>query len=163
MDNFFIDITGEGQETLAKALEIAFEHNAPGDTATHYCVLRIDSETQYYTNKSTDKLPENVKGLEGQHVHHFTNYVKTEKGHLTLILLWTACHGATPLPYPMKVEDAVPFVKGWLANAGDPGKEPDIDGSLRPGWRVFTESWGHLAGCRYSIAGIQAVHAMYGK
>ncbi len=50
-------------------------------------------------------------------------------------LFWgesTHAHGAAdkpiPLPYEMKVEQAIEFVWGWLQSA-DRGSEPDIDGS----------------------------------
>ncbi len=163
MDNFTIDITGEGDETLTKALEIAFAHNAPGGKATHYSVVKLAPRTRYYANKVMDHLPENLKEATGLHVHHFTDYTQSDNGHVTLMLLWSESKGAVALPYPMKITDAVPFVKGWLANAGDPGKEPDIDGSLGRGWRVFTEEWGHVAGCSYAVVGVQAHYAMYGK
>ena len=163
MDNFTIDITCDGDEALARALEIAFAHNAPSGKVTHYSVVRLASETQYYANEATNHLPENLKETPGLHIHHFTGYKQDDKGHLTLLLSWSESKGAMELPYPMRVEDAIPFVKGWLANVGDPGRKPVIDGSLRRGWRVFTEEWGHIAGCSYAVVGIQAHHAMYGK
>lgn len=163
MDNFIIDIVGEGDETLAKSLEIAFALNAPGDRITHYNVVRLGFETCYFANKAADHLPENLTEAPGLHVHHFSNYKQDDKGHLTLILLWSESKGAVPLPYPMKIADAIPFVKGWLANAGDSGEKPDIDGSLGKGWRVFTEDWGHVAGCSCAVVGVQSQWTMYGK
>lgn len=163
MDNFTIDITGEGENTLAKALEIAFAHNAPGGKATHYSTVRLVRETKYYANPATDHLPGNLREASDLHVHHSTNTRHDDKGHLTLMLLWSESKGSMPLPYPMTITDAIPFVKGWLTNAGDPGKQPDIDGDLGSGWRVFTEGWGHVAGCSYAVVGVQACYAMYGK
>lgn len=163
MDNFTIDITAEGNEALTKALEIAFAHNAPGGKATHYSVVKLTPQTRYYANKVMDHLPENLKDAPGLHIHHCSDYKQDDKGHLTLMLLWSESKGSVPLPYPMKIADAVPFVKGWLINAGDPGEEPDIDGSLDRGWRVFTEAWGHVAGCSCAVVGVQARYAMYGK
>jgi len=163
MDNFTIDITSEGDETLTKALEIAFAHNAPGAKATHYSVVKLAQETSYYANKAIGNLSENLKEIPGMHIHHFEKYKQDDNGHLTLILLWSESNGAVALPYPMKITDAIPFVKGWLENAGDPGKEPDMDGSLDKGWRVFTGAWGHVAGCSCAVVGVQACYAMYGK
>lgn len=163
MDNFTIAIEAQGDATLAKALEIAFTHNAPGGKATHYSVVRLLTETRYYAHSASDMLPENLDKAHGLHVHHSSYYRQDEKGHLTLMLLWSWEKGARELPYPMKIEDAIAFVKGWLANVGDPGPSPDIDGDLGRGWRVFTEAWGHVAGCSYAICGVQAIHAMYGK
>ncbi len=163
MDNFNIDITAKGDDTLAKALEIAFTHNAPSGKATHYSVLRLTRETRYYAYPATERIPENLNGATGLSVHHCTDTRQNDKGHLTLVLLWHKDKDAAPLPFPMKIEDAIPFVKSWLANAGDPGEAPDIDGDLRTGWRVFTEAWGHVAGCSCSIVGVQSCYAMYGK
>lgn len=163
MDNFTIDIVGEGDETLAKALEIAFAHNAPGGRITHYSVVKLKSEPRYYATEAKSEVAENLNGAPGLHVHHFDNYKQDDKGHLTLMLLWSDSNGALPLPYPMIITDAIPFVKGWLANAGDPGSRPDIDGDMKRGWHVFTEAWGHVAGCSYAVAGVQACWAMYGK
>lgn len=163
MDNFTIDIVGEGDTSLAKALEIAFAHNAPGDKATHYSVVRLKPQTRYFANKVTGHLAANLKEAPDYHVHHFSDMVTAPDGTPTLMLLWTESKGAVPLAFPMKIEDAIPFVKGWLSNAGDPGQAHDIDGDLDRGWRVFTESWGHVAGCSYAIVGVQACWAMYGK
>lgn len=165
MDNFTIDVTGEGDKTLAKALEIAFEHNAPGAKATHYRVVRLAYKTRYHANRASDKhkLPENLDGVPGWHVHHTASNEQCDKGDLTLILLWHVGTDAMALPYPLGVADAIPFVKGWLENAGDPGDAPDIDGDTGRGWRVFTESWGHVAGSSYAVVGVQACYAWYGK
>ena len=163
MDNFTIDITCEGDVALAKALEIAFAHNAPGGKATHYSAVRLKEETKYYGVQATERLPSNLREAPELHVHHSTNTRRDDKGHLTLMLLWSESKGAMPLPYPMTVADAIPFVKGWLSNAGDPGKAPDIDGDTGSGWRVFTEAWGHVAGCSYAVVGVQSCWAMYGK
>lgn len=48
------------------------------------------------------------------------------------------------------------------ADAVDPGPAPDIDGELGKGWRVFTETWGHVAGRTCAVVAVQACHAMYG-
>ena len=163
MDNFEIDVVGEGDESLRKALEIAFTHNGPGSEANFYKVVRLKVETAYYANEVMGILTENLAQAPGYHVHHIDKVTERGDGHLTLILLWADDGHANPLPFPMSVDDAFAFVKGWLAKAGDPGPRPDIDGSLEKGWRIFTEAWGHVAGCGYSIAGIQSRYAMYGK
>lgn len=165
MDNFRIDVCGEEDEGLEMALRIAFMHNAPGDKATHYRVLDLVEEVQYFGNPATNQkgLHENVNGIPGKLVHHLERCKEQAGGKRTLILLWSDAKGALPLPFPLEVGDAIPFVKGWLKTAGDPGPEPDTDGDLRRGWRVFKEAWGHLAGCSYSIVGVQAAWAMYGK
>jgi len=163
MDNFKIDVTGVGDESLARALEIAFAHNAPSGKATHYCADWLTLDTRYYSNKSAEHLPDNLPEVPGLHVHHCSEYKQDYKGHLTLVLLWSEMKGSCALPYPMRAKDAISLVQGWLDTAGEPGPEPDIDGSLGRAWRVFTGDWGHVGQYTYAIAAIQACYAMYGK
>lgn len=164
MDNFSIDITAEGQESLAKAIRIAFEHNAPGGKATHYSVRKLGYETTYYLHDAKNKEDSNVYGKENFRAGHSKSLRDNPKGQLTLILHW---HGddkeSKELPYPLRVDEAINFVSGWLENAGNPGKEPDHDGDNGAGWRVFTEYWGNVGDASYSILAIQAAWAMYGK
>lgn len=165
MDNFRIDVCGEGNEALEMALKIAFQENAPGGKAVHYRVVSLVDEVQYFGNSATNQkgFHENVSGLPGKHVHHFERCKEQEGGKLTLVLLWSDVKESTPLPFPLEIGDAIPFVKGWLKASGDPGPTPDIDGDVAEGWRVFTGAWGHVAGCSCAIVGVQAWWAMYGK
>lgn len=164
MDNFHIDITGEGDSSLTKALEIAFAHNAPGGRATHYQVQKLRRKVSYVANPASDHLSGNLAQVEGWHVSHYSQCLPDDDGDTTLVLQWSNSPGAVALPFPLKVGDAVPFVKGWLENTPNlRRKAPDIDGDLGSGWRVFTEDWGHVAGCAYSIIAVQAQYAMYGK
>lgn len=41
------------------------------------------------------------------------------------------------LPYKMNIEQIIPFVWGFLENAEIKDREPDIDGSVHPGWRIW--------------------------
>lgn len=66
------------------------------------------------------------------------------------------------LPYAMNLTAACAFVWHWLETA-DRGPEPDHDGSNKPGWRVYNEAWGHVAGDWRAFVAIQPVWAMYGK
>lgn len=163
MDNFTIDISGEGEGTLAKALEIAFAHNAPGGKATHYNAVRLKEVTRYYSNPAGPKLAANLDRNDALHIHHFNDIQQADDGDLTLVLCWHESKESTPLPFPLGIADAINFVKGWLTNAGDPGSRPDHDGDNGAGWRVFTGAWGHVAGNSYGIVGVQAIWAMYGK
>jgi len=167
MDNFSIDLTAEKDESLAKALEIAFAHNAPGGKATHYKEIRLKPRVQYHARAASPHFPANTTVGQGLttplHVSHYEDLVQDVAGHLTLVLYWTAAKGSQKLPYSLTVTDAVPFVSGWLASNGDLGPEPDHDGDNVRGWRVFTNYWGHVAGSSYSIVGVQAVWAMRGK
>lgn len=47
--------------------------------------------------------------------------------------------GVQKFPYEMKIHDALPMVSGWLETAADYGREPDIDGSVKKGWRVLNK------------------------
>lgn len=81
-----------------------------------------------------------------------------------LLLAWAKEAGLdfTPLPAPMDFVDAATFVKGWLSLA-DYGREPDHDGDNGKSWRIYNESWGHVAGNHYVFAAIEPEWAMYGK
>lgn len=114
MDNFKIDIFGTGKETLAKALEIAFMHNAPGGKDTHYNIVKLDQVTNYYANKVKDPIHRNLDKDLDLFIHHSTDFQKDEKGQYTLILLWCEANYSLQLPYTMKIGEAIPFVGGLL-------------------------------------------------
>ena len=82
-----------------------------------------------------------------------------EKG---LILYWSESERATKLPFPMTLQQAADFASGWLEHA-DYGSEPDHDGDNGKGWRLYTESCGHVGGEWQALAAIQPMWAMYGK
>ncbi len=168
MDNFKIDIAAEGDESLAKALSLAFAHNAPGGKATHYSAVKIGESTTFYARQPRAKEDANVLPREGGSdvplcVHSSREVKEMERGHLTLMLLWTDSKDAIPLPFEMDLDETIEFVRGWLKKKGDAGPEPDHDGDNGKGWRVFTDEWGHVGECSYAICGIQATWAMYGK
>lgn len=145
MDNRLIDITSEGDEALALALQIVWD-NAPGGKATHYKVMS-------YTDAETE--------MSGRYDIKVETH-PDEKPLPTLILLWNAEADAMPLPYPLDLEGAINFAKGWLKNA-EYGEEPDHDGSNGKGWRIFNNNWGHVMQLHYGIVGIRPNWAWYGK
>lgn len=146
MDNRTIDIVSEGNKSLEMALNIIWT-NCPGGKATHYKIVKLKETISYY-GKPTDS--------------HYSKLEEDQEGEETLILLWHEEKGAAVLPYPLELEDAISFVKGWLKNTNY-HDEPDHDGSNGKGWRIFTEQWGHVAGHSYAIVGVQPRWAMYGK
>lgn len=148
MDNFSLDITAEGNATLATLLKLAFEHNAPGRKCSHYKIAKLAHKTSYFTR--------------GDATGHSEGEYEDAAGRSVLLLLWTADKGATEHPFPMTAEDAASFVSGWLRNV-DMGPEPDHDGDNGRGFRLFTEAWGHVAGHTYTICAIEPQWAMYGK
>lgn len=146
MDNRRLDITAEGNDALASALALAWPGAACGK-ATHFKVVNLVEKTTYYGEPTSR--------------HHTANY-EDEQGTPTMILLWSGERDASPLPYPMGLEEAASMVNGWLESVPR-GQEPDIDGSCGYGWRVFTEAWGHVFGHHYAIVAVQPEWALYGK
>lgn len=84
----------------------------------------------------------------------------------TLVLYWHHGPGIIGFPTPLTLDEVVPLVAKWLAEL-KPEEHADfldMDGSCEPeGFRVFNEEWGHVIDNGYGIAGIQGVHAWYGK
>lgn len=146
MDNRAIDITSEGEAALALALRLAWP-NAAGGKVSHVKAVNLIEKVTYY-GAPTDR--------------HITESREAQEGTKTLILLWHEERGSLPLAYPLDIEEAIPFVIGWLKRA-DRGPQPDHDGDNGKGWRVFTDSWGHVAGHQYTIAAVQPIWAVYGK
>lgn len=146
MDNRTIDVVSEGNKDLEMALSIIW-NNCPGGKATHYKMMKLKEEYQYYGTPTNN---------------HYKNLNEDPEGTDTMILLWHEEKGALELPYALELEDAIHFVKGWLKKITY-GAEPDHDGDNGKGWRVFTEQWGHVANHSYAIVGIQPKWAYYGK
>lgn len=66
-------------------------------------------------------------------------------------------------PSPIRsVEEIEPIIKGWLKDA-DYGREPDHDGDNGKGWRVYNESWTHVAGMWQAFVAIEPCWIWYGK
>lgn len=146
MDNRTLDIVSEGDAPLGLALKLAWS-NASGGKATHYKIAKLHEHVEYFGQPTSR--------------HHVVSR-ESPDGTPTLILLWHEEKGALPLPYPMELDEAIPFVIGWLKKAPY-GEQPDHDGDNGAGWRVYTEAWGHVAGHAYAIVGVQPAWAMYGK
>ena len=148
MDNRQLNIISEGQKSLASAIAISWA-GAAGGKATHYKIVKLKKETRYYGEPKT--------------THHFNELKESDDGIQTLILLWHEEQEAKALPYPLELDGAINFISLWLKTA-ELTRRPDIDGDSEAcGWRIFTESWGHVAGHTYAIVGVQPVWAMYGK
>lgn len=95
-----------------------------------------------------------------------TSHYRISKDSPTFVLYWSKPEehqSALALPYPLKLDEAVALVAGWLRETMPSGPEPDHDGDNGKGWRVFNEAWGHVNGSQYGICAIQPVWAMYGK
>lgn len=165
MDNQTIDIVSEGDAGILKALEIIWPAAAVGGDADFYRIIKLKPETRYYATKregNCESMEANCDGLPKYHVHHFTNETECSDGVPTLILLWSEERNATKFPFPLNINQSAQFIVDWLASL-DYGRQPDHDGSNGKGWRLFTESWGHVAGHHYAIVAAQPAWAMYGK
>jgi hypothetical protein len=80
-----------------------------------------------------------------------------------LILAWSdQAEGFQPLPAAIDAAGAAPLIVKWLRDQ-DYGPEPDIDGSVAKGWRVYCDSWGKVDGHAYSFVAIEPVWNLYGK
>lgn len=93
-----------------------------------------------------------------------------EKG---LIFLWhddtfyigTTKVTANRLPYTMDWKAAADLAWGWLQEQPDDKYQEyiDHDGSMGRGFRVYNESWTHVAGSFYGILAVLPIWAWYGK
>ncbi len=145
MDNRTIDVVSMGDTNLALALELIWP-NARGGRATHYKVLRLTEKTTYFSK-------EKISG-------HVTSFIEDTNGVTTLVLLWGEERGASELPFPLDLENVVPFVRGWLMNGADYHIYPDTHINSKRGWRIFTEDWGYVANHTRAIVGVQPMWAI---
>ena len=148
MDNQTIDMVSVGDDVLTAAMALIW-NNAPGGKATHYKIAKYKDRTSYF-------------GANGETSGHMQEMVLDDTGKDTLILLWHEENGALPLPFPLELDGAAQFVVSWLKTIEYPDAD-GFDGTIKKGWRLFTESWGHVAGHRYAIVGVQPELALYGK
>jgi hypothetical protein len=142
LDNFCIDITAEGNDSLLKAIEIAFAHNAIGHKVESYHVTKLKGN-------ENNGLPDSVNG-------------KT-----ALVLRWhksdkVSEDGPVNLPFKLDPKGAADFAQRWLAEQ-DFGREPGHDGHNKKGWRVITGSWGFIGNDRCAVCAIIPWWAWYGK
>jgi hypothetical protein len=84
-----------------------------------------------------------------------------------LVLSWVRdlkpSEGWHPFPTPVDAAAATDVVARWLEAAAY-GGQPDHDGDNGKGWRVYTESWGHVAPYDYrALVAVEPRWAMYGK
>ena len=79
-----------------------------------------------------------------------------------LVLYWTDSAEATPLPAPLQGGALEAFVRSWL-QAVDYGTEPDIDGSVSRGWRIYNEAWAQVASRWQAFVAIEPAWLLHGK
>jgi hypothetical protein len=158
MDNFSIRVCATGRGSLWNAIQLAFAHNCPGGKVTHYALVGMRERTEY-RKRGDDRM------------EHSTVWMLDESGlgRTTLVLLWGDETPSSPpqnkvqkLPYPLALEQCVDFCKGWL-DVQELTNEPDHDGDNGRGFHLFVGPWKQLGPYSYSIFGLQAIWAMYGK
>ena len=151
MDNRKIDVTSEGLSGIKSALEIMWP-SVCGGKVKEYTSKKFITKIKYFCRDKDG----------GHYTHHYTELVEDKDGIDTLILLWSKERESIQLPFPLGLTQTVDFIVGWLDNLNY-GGQPDHDGDNGKGWRIFTESWGHVAGYSYTVVGVQPAWAMYGK
>jgi hypothetical protein len=152
-DNLHLDVTSQGLDALKHALHIAWPGNYK---ATHLLETKLLEKVTFHP------LPDPTRCCH--------NLVEESQGTPTLILFWSQEGGALPaqgetdiLPFEFDKTMSARHIVQWLAKANY-GPEPDHDGDNQKGFRLFTgDFWGHIAGYRRAICGVQPVWAMYGK
>lgn len=149
MDNAHIDVTSEGNETLAKTLDLAFGkfHKAIG-----YAIRAAVPSEKHPAEVMAD--PKNAYMLKP----------KRAAKPLRLVFFWTAptAKDFVALPFKLDAKGAADFAARWLAEA-DYGKQPDHDGDNEKGWRVYNEAWGHVDDEYAGFVAVTPSWAMYGK
>lgn len=169
MDNRSIDVSNEGSEKFAMAMNLIWPH--ANTKATHYKIARIERKITYYLRKpgvhpgpfgGNCDIPNcNLDDIQFVASHYSTDEIVPGKPN-TLILLAYEENDALKLPYPLNLKQTTEFGLGWLDEV-EYDDQPDHDGSNGKGWRLFTNYWGHVANYHSAIVGIQPIWAMYGK
>jgi|APSaa5957512622_1039677.scaffolds.fasta_scaffold18815_8 hypothetical protein len=158
MDNFLIDVTARGRESLRHALAIAFEHNAPGGKAHYWAkvpgvglvLLWAEEDVEYSLTSKGELIPYDQLHTRREEV----DPIKSGRAKPHLLMA------------PVTAETSVDLIWQWLQSL--PEEEyfnslNDCDVSESKGWRVFCERWGHFRNTHYSICVIQPVWAWAGK
>jgi hypothetical protein len=161
MDNFSLDVVGEGAPLLESVLTLAFDRTGVGTHRPHVTARAM----AWYQITVAERANVDWKAGLGQH---------DTLGLTTLVFSWrphaswqladrkpTGIEGPHMLP-GLSARALLPFVHEWLGGVHYP-PEPDIDGSVSKGWRVFTTAWGHVLADAYGICAIQPCWALHGK
>lgn len=97
----------------------------------------------------------------GQKATHWIDH--PEKG---LILLWgeDRHNNSVRLMSPLSWKEAADLSWAWLTNLPKDRypKYPDIDGTVKKGYVIYNEAWGHVIS-HYAILAVKPSWALYGK
>jgi hypothetical protein len=67
------------------------------------------------------------------------------------------------LPFPIDADMVADLAIGWIEKTATFDEQMDVDGTIKKGWRVFNESWGHVHGCYQAMFAITPEWSYYGK
>ena len=141
MDNFRIDVTSDGRPSLRLLLQFIFQKKySPSVVA--WGVFPAEK-------------PEDVKDYEDreprpQRVVFYTSPPP-------------ASENAQLLPFPIDADMVADLAIGWIEKTATFGEQDDMDGTIKKGWRVFNESWGHVHGHYSAMFAITPEWSYYGK
>lgn len=93
---------------------------------------------------------------------HYKSEPATKETPARLVLLSYLSGGASELPFTLTTRNAPAFVMGWLAEQDMP-PEPDVDGSVVRGWRVWCDPWGKIEHLEGAFLAVSPVWALYGS
>lgn len=149
MDNFYFNMTSEGQKSLETILGLAFGQYRH---AVGYAIRPPVTGIRYELPEGMDKRDQYKLGWEKEG--------KPQR----LIFYWIANDRPDFVAFPFKLDaiGAADFAIRWLAEL-DYGKQPDHDGDNHRGWRAYCEGWGHVDSEYRAFAAIAPAWAMYGK
>lgn len=158
MDNFFLDVIGEGDKQLKTALSLALRDHLATTVSIAPCVHDI---VYHYQDGNDEPISHTMKIQIDRMI-----------GVDTMFVFWGKCNEIrlphdfggemTGLPFELDEEALFYFVKGWLTKAKIP-PAPRFDGSVERGWRVFTDQSGGILHSPYGLMAIQPAWALFGK
>lgn len=151
-DNQTISITGVEKDKASFQKAMSFFFPRDKDSVVCYAIDPKKGMILYWY------VPENLKVKSNPLVDQHSEWVAKLPVDVT--------SGGAPiqmLPYAMRLEAAIEFVWHWFQTSPPFGPEPDIDGDVRVGWRVYNEAWTHVDSNSSALVGIQPIWAMYGK
>lgn len=105
-----------------------------------------------------------IASLAQKHVTGWSVESAPDKNIKRLVLFWRASGAATNFITPVATNgDAVlEMVTGWLKST-DYNNEPDLDGSVDKGSRVYNEQWGFVGGNHSAFVAIEPHWLTFGK
>ncbi len=91
--------------------------------------------------------------------------IDTENSIPRMVLFWVDNERMSAFPSRLTMDRCADIAFDWLASDGCTyPAEPSHDGSNKPGWYIYTDSWGHIDGFGFeSFLAIEPHWMLYGK